>query len=298
MKADLSIAHVLSIHQSIDHYHFNELPEQDSWEDSDEEAAKPAAPTGPPPPVRQKGITKSKIAEKEAAEKAKLEAALASQQEDPRERRKLELQMQMAQDLESARSLFGDAKLADAVGGSDNPLNAVQNPKTKQDYKELSDAISKAIVDAHGSKPLYPYFVEELVRSLCLPLKHLDAKQVNSSITALSNEKQKQEKDAQGGGKKGKKGKPQLGTVGAGAAKSAVTGRGYAADLEAHDMAMDDDFDDFVSILQHYGLPFELLTYSIFRCDRHPTVVSHSSCLPDLSSLSSSFPVEQPYVLD
>ena len=222
---------------------------QDSWEDSDDEAAKkPAAPTGPAPPVRQKGITKSKIAEKEAAERAKLEAAIARNQEDPQEKRKREMQMQMAADLESARSLFGDAKLAEAVG-VDNPLHAVPNPRTKQDFKELSDAISKAIVDAHGNKPLYPSFVEEMVRSLCVPLKHLDAKTVNSTLTALTSEKQKQEKEASGTGKKGKKGKPQLGTVGAGAAKSAVTGRGYAADLEAHDVAMDDEFDDFVSDL-------------------------------------------------
>lgn len=230
---------------------------QDSWEDSDDDeavaakkAAAAAAANGPAPPVRQKGITKAKIAEKEAAERAKLEAALANSQEDPREKRKRELQAQMAQDLEAARSLFGDAKVADAIGGgggSDNPLNAVQNPRTKQDWQKLAEAISKSIVDSHSTKPLYPTFVEELVRSLCLPLKHLDVKQVNSTITALSNEKQKQEKDAQGTGKKGKgKGKPQLGVVGAGAAKAAVGGRGYAADLEAHDVAMDDDFDDFV----------------------------------------------------
>lgn len=47
---------------------------QDDWDASeDEEEKKPAKPAGPPPPVRAKGITKMKIAEKEAAERAAAE---------------------------------------------------------------------------------------------------------------------------------------------------------------------------------------------------------------------------------
>ena len=49
---------------------------QDAWDASDSEK-KVVKPTGPPPPIRQKGITKMKIAEKEAAEKARL-AEIAS----------------------------------------------------------------------------------------------------------------------------------------------------------------------------------------------------------------------------
>jgi hypothetical protein len=45
---------------------------QESWEESDEEEdKKPAQPSGPAPPVRRKGITKQKIAEKEAEEALK-----------------------------------------------------------------------------------------------------------------------------------------------------------------------------------------------------------------------------------
>lgn len=48
---------------------------QDSWSASDDdEPKKAAAPTGPAPPVRAKGITKQKIAEKEAAERERAEA--------------------------------------------------------------------------------------------------------------------------------------------------------------------------------------------------------------------------------
>jgi translation initiation factor 3 subunit J len=49
-----------------------ELRAQDAWDASDDDEKKPVKPAGPPPPVRQKGITKMKIAEKEAAEKARL----------------------------------------------------------------------------------------------------------------------------------------------------------------------------------------------------------------------------------
>lgn len=50
---------------------------QDDWDASDDEKPAPVKPTGPPPPVRAKGITKQKIAEKEAAEKARLESIAA-----------------------------------------------------------------------------------------------------------------------------------------------------------------------------------------------------------------------------
>lgn len=47
---------------------------QDDWDASSDDEKKAAPkPTGPAPPVRQKGITKQKIAEKEAAERARLE---------------------------------------------------------------------------------------------------------------------------------------------------------------------------------------------------------------------------------
>lgn len=180
--------------------------------------------------MRQKGITKAKIAEKEAAEKAKLQAALERERENPAERRKREMQMQIQQDIENARSLFGESTLesgaASSAGAASNPLTSVENPRTKADFDKLADNISKSIVELYGNKPLFAGFVESLCRSLNVPLKDLDVKKVASTLTALGNEKQQA---AKGGAKKGgKKGKPQLGTVagGGGGAKTAVQGRG------------------------------------------------------------------------
>ncbi|KAL7006070.1 Translation initiation factor 3 subunit J component [Cystobasidiomycetes sp. EMM_F5] len=224
---------------------------KESWEDSDEEeVAKPVA-TGPPPPIRQKGITKAKIAAKEAEEIARIQQQSERDNEDPAARKEREIRMQMEADLENAKSLFGGASLSngDAAteGNSISSLISLANPKTKADFEQLSDALSKQIVDLYENKPLYAHFVEHFSRQLCLPLKDLDVKKVASTLTALGNEKQKQAKEASGAGKKGKgKGKPQLGAVAAGSAKAGVTGRGFAADLDAHDTALDNDYDDFM----------------------------------------------------
>lgn len=209
--------------------------------------------------MRQKGITRAKIAEKEAAEAAKMQAALERESESPSERKRRELAEQMQQDLENATALFGDSSVSEnaknGLAGNSNPLEAGgANPRTKAQFYALSEALAKHITDAHGSKPLYADFVEHFARQLCLPLKDLDVKKVSSTLAALGNEKQRLQKEAQGVGKKkgGAKGKPQLGTVSGtgGGAKTAVMagGRGYAADLDSHDVAMDDYDDDFVSI--------------------------------------------------
>lgn len=205
---------------------------QDSWEDSDEDEnanKAAAAPSGPAPPIRQKGITKAKIAEKEAQEQERLRAAQARASEDPLVKKQREMKLQMENDLESARSLFGGATIGanGAAALGEDPLLAHADARTKADFEAFAEALSKYIIDTHGGKPLYPHFVEQFVRSLCMPMKDLDVKKCASTLTALGNEKQKLAKE--GTGKKGAKGKkPQLGTVAGtgGGAKTAVMGRG------------------------------------------------------------------------
>lgn len=162
---------------------------------------------------------------------------------------------QLSQDLENARSLFGDATLAAATNGiaaGDDVFAQHPNPKSVKEFEDLSTALAKKIADSFSTKPLYATFVKHLIRELAVSLpNHLDIKEAASTLTAIGNEKQKA---ATGGGaKKGKKGKPQLGTVGGagGAAKNPVAGRGYAADLEIHDTALDMDDDDFVSLFSY-----------------------------------------------
>jgi translation initiation factor 3 subunit J len=85
---------------------------KDDWEASESESEKlknePAKPKGP---VRNKGITKMKIAEKEAEEALRIaeQQALAEQAADPVLRKKLEQSRTVQSDMENARGLFGDA---------------------------------------------------------------------------------------------------------------------------------------------------------------------------------------------
>lgn len=87
---------------------------KDDWEASeDSDAEKQEAPK-PKGPVRNKGITKMKIAEKEAEEAnrlAEMEAA-AAEEADPILRKKREQQRTVEADMESARGLFGDAVIS------------------------------------------------------------------------------------------------------------------------------------------------------------------------------------------
>lgn len=109
--------------------------------------------------------------------------------------------------------------------------------KTLEDFEALSITISDLIIAKHGNHPLYAKFVESLVKGVCGPLRDVEVRKAASGLTALSNEKQKEQKDA-AGGKKKKASKPALG-----ANKS--VGR---ADVGTYDEVLDDsgDYDDFV----------------------------------------------------
>ncbi|WAR56276.1 hypothetical protein PtB15_7B122 [Puccinia triticina] len=214
---------------------------KDDWEASESEDEKnknePAKPKGP---VRNKGITKMKIAEKEAEEALRLaeQEALAQQAADPVLRKKLEQTRTIQSDMENARGLFGDAVVSNP-STSEDPMK--MDPKTKADFETMSSALAQLIVSKHGNKPLYPLFVEHFFRQLSEPLGDVQTRKTASILTTIANEKQRAAKDA----KKGKgKLKPTLG--GGGVSAVAKGGRGVNADLEVYDQALDDEFDDFM----------------------------------------------------
>lgn len=156
-------------------------------------------------------------------------------------------------DMENAASLFGATTVAGAffflscaqrtqliTGGSadySDPFSL--SCKTPEDFGALSITISDLLIAKHGNHPLYSSFVQSLVKGVCGPLKDVEVRKAASGLTALSNEKQKEQKDA-AGGKKKKASKPALG-----ANKS--VGR---ADVGTYDEVLDDsgDYDDFVRV--------------------------------------------------
>ncbi|KAJ3499702.1 hypothetical protein NLJ89_g10068 [Agrocybe chaxingu] len=82
-----------------------------------------------------------------------------------------------------------------------------------EDFHKLSDRIIEFVIKRHQSKPLYPAFVEYHARALAIPLKDVEVRKVASGLTALSNEKQKEQREKASGKKKPKAaGKPVLGS--------------------------------------------------------------------------------------
>ncbi|KAK4058883.1 Translation initiation factor 3 subunit J component [Microbotryomycetes sp. JL221] len=211
---------------------------KDDWDASEDEAPTAPKSTAPPPPVRQKGITKQKIAEKEAAERAKVElAAQRAAEDDPAARRAREREAQLSADMDNAAALFGQTSVSanGASSGSDELLSRA--PKTEAEFVQLAEDLAEAL-KRHEKSRHYSKFTETLARAICLPLKDVDVRATASKLTALANEKQRESK---AGGKKTKgSNKPALG-----AGKGLGQGR---ADLATYEEVLDDsgEYDDFM----------------------------------------------------
>jgi len=202
------------------------------WEESSEEE-KPA-PSGPLPPVRKKTTLKQRLAQKEAAEAARIARGQFEPDElaemHPQERARLEKERELQADLKHASDLFGDM----AVGGSSIQDLMRLNPKTKEEFQTLSNLIMEHIIKRHQSKPLYQQFVEMHVRDLAQPLKDVEVRKAASALTTLANEKQKEAKDKASGKKKAKPSAKS--TLGAGKVAGKIDTQAYVEAL--------DDFDD------------------------------------------------------
>ncbi|RPD59567.1 translation initiation factor eIF3 subunit [Lentinus tigrinus ALCF2SS1-7] len=205
-----------------------------SSEEEEEEKPKPAVVA----PPKKKGTLKAKLAEKEAEKKAKAAAEELDYDEDavldPREKARRDKERELAADLNNAADLFG----ATALGGTSSKeldwLISAQ-PRTKEDFVEFSDKIIEYIIKRHQGKPLYATFLEHHVRELAMPLRDVEVRKVASVLTALSNEKQKEQRDKASGKKKPKT-----------AAKPALAAAKPSSKLDtnAYEEALDDFGDD------------------------------------------------------
>ncbi|KAM6490572.1 translation initiation factor eIF3 subunit [Amanita muscaria] len=217
------------------------------WEESseDEDEEKPAAAAAPVAPPKKKGTIKAKIAEKEAqkaAKKAENDEDGYDSDEilDPREKAKRDREREIKADLHNAAELLGAA----ALGGTDSSdldwLISFQ-PRTKEDFQQLSSKLTEFLIKRHQDKPLYASFVEHHVKELAQPLKDVEVRKAASGLTTLANEKQREQRDKTSGKKKPGKAatKPALGSVKAGS----------KLDTKVYDEALDDfgdNPDDFM----------------------------------------------------
>lgn len=234
----------------------------DSWdaaEDSEveREKAKVAAERKAKQEAEEKANKKSKaqrIAEKKAEHARRLaEESDESSEEDETARRQRLLRTEQDADLKHAEDLFGSIGIsnkrkvvtaANAVQlDSKDPSSTIDlaalplfDPKTKLQFEKMRDTLIP-VIGGNAKKAHYVMFLQEFTKQLAKELPSDQIKKIASTLTALSNEKMKEEKLAEKGGKKSKAQKTKATLV---ASRNVSTG----ADVNAYD----DDFgdDDFM----------------------------------------------------
>ncbi|ODQ55295.1 translation initiation factor eIF3 subunit [Saitoella complicata NRRL Y-17804] len=200
----------------------------DAWDAaSDSESEKPKSnELAFAPPPKKKGTLKQKIAEKEAARKQAEEEKAARQaageysdeedeEEDPRERAERLRQEEIESDLRNAADLLGDVRITPAdkvaaVAAGGDPLEALKtiSLKDKDDFTKLSEALVPLFTEV-ARTPFYTTFLHQFLRDITWPLDSEEIKKCASKLTTAGNEKQREEKAAQGKKKVSKK--PALG---------------------------------------------------------------------------------------
>lgn len=122
-------------------------------------------------------------------------------------------------DLSHAEALIGDvdarnnkkaSNKASIIEDASNPGQAIDlsklslfQPKTKGQFDQLSEALTP-LIRASTTKAHFPLWMPNFAKGICQDMNSVDIKKVASALTALSNEKLKQEKAQDGTGKKTK----------------------------------------------------------------------------------------------
>lgn len=238
------------------------LESWDAAEDSEaeREKAKKAAEAKAKAEAEAAALKKSKtqrIAERQAERaKARAEAEADESDEEETEAQKRERlrRTEKEADLRHAEDLFADMGLSGGrkaptagsavVIDADDPNNTIDlatlplfKPANKLQFERLRNVLAP-ILASHSKKPHYSLFLQEFAKQLAKDLPSDQIKKVASSLTALSNEKMKEEKAAEKGGKKTKAAKTKTSLAG-------VARGGGVADMNTYDDDEgfgDDDF--------------------------------------------------------
>jgi len=221
--------------------HQQVLESWDAAEDSEEErkkasAKQAAAEKAAAEAAANKKSKTQRIADRQAQNAAQREATAREyadmENETPAERRAREERMRIEGDLAHATSLF--ATVGIEAGGSgtkgkpittedpDDPTKSIDlsslplfAPKGKDGFTQLREVLVPLLV-ANSKKAHYSLFMQEFVRQLGKEMSSEQVRKVASGLTILANEKQKEEKATEKGGKKTKaaKGKTTLAAAG------------------------------------------------------------------------------------
>lgn len=193
---------------------------------------------------------KKSKAQRIAERKAENERRLAEQnsddssdEEDEAARRERLRRTEQDSDLKHAEDLFGNIGISNrkattaanaVVVDAKDPTSTVDltalplfDPKTKLQFEKLRDTLIP-VITSNSKKAQYVIFLQEFTKQLVKDLPSDQIKKISSGLTALSNEKMKEEKAAEKGGKKSKAQKTKVALV---ASRNTTT----TADVNAYD---------------------------------------------------------------
>lgn len=163
---------------------------------------------------------------------------------------------QKESDLKHAEDLFGDLDLNTdksgrtatkptviPIGNSSDPTATVDlgdlplfKPTTKLQFETLTKTLVP-LLTTQSKKPQYALWAPDFCKALVKELSSTDIKKVASALTAAANEKLKEEKAAEKGGKKSKAAKTKTSLNVSGGGRG---GLGLAKDTTAYEEAEDD----------------------------------------------------------
>ncbi|KAK5203767.1 Translation initiation factor 3 subunit J component [Exophiala xenobiotica] len=176
-----------------------------------------------------------------------------SSDEDEADKRARLRQTEQDADLKHAQDLFANVGMgpksrsapnkALIIEDKENPGQtidlsslAIFKPATKGQFDALSATLVPLLTQS-SSKPHYPIWVSNFVKQICADLPSSEIKKAASALTALSNEKLKEEKAQEKGGKKSKAAKTKSSL-----AATRDMGRGMADTTSYEDGLEEDDF--------------------------------------------------------
>jgi translation initiation factor 3 subunit J len=153
----------------------------------------------------------------------------SSEEEDEEEQRARLRRTEQESDLKHAEDLIGDIDLnkkrsaaprtvvlQDASDPSSKAIDLSSlplfKPATKAQFATLTDTLIP-VLTAQSKKPQYTLWASEFTKRLVKEMPSQEIKKVASAITAVSNEKLKEERAADKGGKKSKAAKTKTSLV-------------------------------------------------------------------------------------
>ncbi|KAI9670353.1 MAG: Translation initiation factor 3 subunit J component [Caeruleum heppii] len=180
------------------------------------------------------------------------EEETSSDEEDEASKRERLRRTEQDADLKHAEDLFGNIGISNkrsavkptVLQNPNDPDHSIDvsalplfTPTTKDGFTKLREALVP-ILNGNAKKAHYTLFLQDLTKQLAKELPSDQIKKIASGLTTLSNEKMKEEKAAEKGGKKSKAAKTKT---------SLVAGRDtvFKADTTAYEDGLDDG-DDFM----------------------------------------------------